>query len=154
MRRTTAKKVPPEHYPAPYALIDLWRTNGGDRPAMQKAEISSFAHLLVTNTAQNLVRVFFLRERLKSLADGQWNGKRVHVIGAGAMGGDIAAWCAWHGFTVSLADTKPEPLAGAINRASALFGKIARKSRDVRDALDRLISRFEGRRRRRRGPRH
>jgi 3-hydroxyacyl-CoA dehydrogenase/enoyl-CoA hydratase/3-hydroxybutyryl-CoA epimerase len=144
MRRATAKKAPPEHYPAPYALIDIWKTNGGDCPAMQKAEISSFAHLLVTSTAQNLVRVFFLRERLKSLADGEWNGKRVHVIGAGAMGGDIAAWCAWHGFTVSLADTKPEALAGAINRASALFGRIGRKSPDVRDALDRLIPDLKG----------
>ena len=53
---------------------------------------------LITDTAQNLVRVFFLRENLKSLADGKWDGRRVHVIGAGAMGGDIAAWCAWHGF--------------------------------------------------------
>jgi 3-hydroxyacyl-CoA dehydrogenase/enoyl-CoA hydratase/3-hydroxybutyryl-CoA epimerase len=117
MRRETAKKAPPEHYPAPYALLDLWKDHGGNRPAMQKAEISSFARLLIGGTAQNLVRVFFLREKLKKLADGQWNGKRVHVIGAGAMGGDIAAWCAWHGFIVSLADTKPERLAGARNRA-------------------------------------
>ena len=55
-----------------------------------------------------------------------WDGRRVHVIGAGAMGGDIAAWCAWHGFTVSLADMKPEPLAGAIKRAAELYGKIGR----------------------------
>jgi 3-hydroxyacyl-CoA dehydrogenase/enoyl-CoA hydratase/3-hydroxybutyryl-CoA epimerase len=60
------------------------------------------------------------------------------------MGGDIAAWCAWHGFIVSLADTKPEPLAGAIKRASALFGKIGKKSSDVRDALDRLIPDLTG----------
>ena len=144
MRREAVKKAPAEHYPAPYALIDLWEKHGGDRAAMQKAEIASFAHLLVTNTAQNLVRVFFLREKLKSFADGQWNGKRVHVIGAGAMGGDIAAWCAWHGLIVSLADTKPEPLAGAIKRASVLFGKIGKKSRDVRDALDRLIPDLKG----------
>ena len=65
--------------------------------------------------------MFFLREKLKGLADGKWDGQRVHVIGAGAMGGDIAAWCAWHGFTVSLADMKPEPLAGAIKRAADLF---------------------------------
>ena len=99
------------------------------REAMQKAEIASFAKLLVTDTAQNLVRVFFLRENLKSLADGKWNGHRVHVIGAGAMGGDIAAWCAWHGFNVSLGDTKPEPIAGAIKRAAELYGKIGRDNR-------------------------
>jgi 3-hydroxyacyl-CoA dehydrogenase/enoyl-CoA hydratase/3-hydroxybutyryl-CoA epimerase len=78
------------------------------------------------------------------LSDGEWQGRRVHVIGAGAMGGDIAAWCAWKGFTVSLADMKAEPLAGAVKRAADLFGKIAHKSADVRDALDRLIPDLKG----------
>jgi 3-hydroxyacyl-CoA dehydrogenase/enoyl-CoA hydratase/3-hydroxybutyryl-CoA epimerase len=140
MRSEAEKKAPHKNYPAPYALIDLWEAHGGNPGAMQKAEVSSFAKLLVTDTAQNLVRVFFLRENLKSLADGDWGGKRVHVIGAGAMGGDIAAWCAWHGFVVSLGDTKPEPIAGAIKRAADLFGKIGRDDRRrVRDSLDRLI---------------
>ena len=144
MRRETAKRAPLEHYPAPYALIDLWATDGGDAKRMQKAEIASFARLMVTDTARNLVRVFFLREKLKALADGEWDGRRVHVIGAGAMGGDIAAWCAWHGFTVSLADMKPEPLAKAIERAADLFGKIGHKHIDIRDALDRLIPDLRG----------
>jgi len=145
MRRETEKKAPRKFYPAPHALIDLWSDHGGDAEAMQKAEISSFAHLLVGETAQNLVRVFFLRNKLKGLARGKWNGQRVHVIGAGAMGGDIAAWCAWHGFTVSLADMKPEPLAGAIKRAADLYSKIGRDDRlRVRDALDRLIPDLKG----------
>ena len=63
----------------------------------------------------------------------------VHVIGAGAMGGDIAAWCANQGMRVTLADMKPEPIAGAIKRAADLYGKIIRKRTDVRDALDRLM---------------
>src|SRR4029077_11596488 len=65
--------------------------------------------------------------------------KHVHVIGAGAMGGDIAAWCAGQDMRVTLADMKDEPIAGAIKRASELFGKILRKKTDVRDALDRLM---------------
>ena len=69
----------------------------------------------------------------------------MHVIGAGAMGGDIAAWCAWHGFVVSLGDTKPEPIAGAIKRAADLYGKIGRDNRRrVRDSLDRLIPDLKG----------
>ena len=145
MRRETEKKAPRQHYPAPHALIDLWVAHGGSPHAMQKAEITSFAKLLVTPTAQNLVRVFFLRDKLKSLAGGKWNGKRIHVIGAGAMGGDIAAWCAWHGFTVSLADTQTKPLAGAVGRAAELYGKISRGDRrKVRDALDRLIPDLAG----------
>ena len=144
MRAETAKRAPLEHYPAPYALIDLWETHGGDAAAMQKAEIASFARLMVTDTSRNLVRVFFLREKLKGLADGDFAGRRVHVIGAGAMGGDIAAWCAWHGFTVTLADMKAEPLAKAIERAADLYGKIGHKRIDIRNALDRLIPDLTG----------
>jgi 3-hydroxyacyl-CoA dehydrogenase/enoyl-CoA hydratase/3-hydroxybutyryl-CoA epimerase len=144
MRAEAAQKTRRENYPQPYALIDLWETHGGDPPAMQQAEITSFSRLLVNDTAQNLIRVFFLRDRLKDKAGGTWSGRRVHVIGAGAMGGDIAAWCAWHGLTVSLADMKPEPIAGAIKRAAELFGKIADKRIDVRNALDRLIPDLKG----------
>jgi 3-hydroxyacyl-CoA dehydrogenase/enoyl-CoA hydratase/3-hydroxybutyryl-CoA epimerase len=111
---------------------------------MQKAEIASFARLLTSHTSRNLVRVFFLREKLKQLADGQWPGKRVHVIGAGAMGADIAAWCAWHGFHVTLADTNPEALGKAVARAADLYGKIGHRRTATRDALDRLIPDLSG----------
>jgi 3-hydroxyacyl-CoA dehydrogenase / enoyl-CoA hydratase / 3-hydroxybutyryl-CoA epimerase len=144
MRSETASKAPVEHFPAPYALIDLWETHGGNAQEMQKAEIASFAKLVTTDTSRNLVRVFFLRDKLKNLADGEWSSRRVHVIGAGAMGGDIAAWCAWHGFTVTLADMKAEPLGQAVARASDLFGKIGHKRTEIRDALDRLIPDLKG----------
>jgi 3-hydroxyacyl-CoA dehydrogenase/enoyl-CoA hydratase/3-hydroxybutyryl-CoA epimerase len=144
MRPQAARKAPIEHYPAPHALIDLWENHGGDAGAMQQAEIESFARLLVTDTSRNLVRVFFLREKLKAMSDGDWSGRRVHVIGAGAMGGDIAAWCAWHGFTVTLADMQAEPLGKAVTRAADLFGKIGHKRTDIRDALDRLIPDLNG----------
>jgi 3-hydroxyacyl-CoA dehydrogenase/enoyl-CoA hydratase/3-hydroxybutyryl-CoA epimerase len=144
MRSEAAKTAPKEHYPAPYALVDLWEKHGGDRKAMLAAEKASFANLMVTPTAQNLIRVFFLREQMKKLADGANTVKHVHVIGAGAMGGDIAAWCANQGLRVTLADMKPEPIAGAIKRAADLFGKIIRKKTDVRDALDRLIPDMTG----------
>jgi 3-hydroxyacyl-CoA dehydrogenase / enoyl-CoA hydratase / 3-hydroxybutyryl-CoA epimerase len=138
MRREAAKAAAPEHYPAPYGLIDLWEKHGGDKAAMLAAEKTSFAHLMVTPTAQNLIRVFFLRDEMKKLAGSGNKVRHVHVIGAGAMGGDIAAWCANEGMHVTLADMKPEPIAGAIKRAAELFGKIIRKPTEVRDALDRL----------------
>ena len=144
MRSQTAKKAPIAHYPAPHALIELWELHGGDKAAMQKAEIASFARLMVTDTSRNLVRVFFLREKLKKLTGDKWTGKRVHVIGAGAMGGDIAAWCAWHGLSVTLADMKPEPLGAAVKRAAALYGKIGHKGIAIRDALDRLVPDLHG----------
>jgi 3-hydroxyacyl-CoA dehydrogenase/enoyl-CoA hydratase/3-hydroxybutyryl-CoA epimerase len=143
-RTETAKKAPIAYYPAPHALIDLWENHGGNPQDMAKAEVTSFARLMVTTTSRNLVRVFFLREKLKGLADGEWSGRRVHVIGAGAMGGDIAAWCAWQGFTVTLADMKEEPLGKAMARAAELYGKIGHKRIETRNALDRLIPDLSG----------
>jgi 3-hydroxyacyl-CoA dehydrogenase/enoyl-CoA hydratase/3-hydroxybutyryl-CoA epimerase len=144
MRREAEKAAPHEHYPAPYALIDLWEKHGGDKAAMLAAEKRSFAQLMVTPTAQNLIRVFFLREAMKKLAGHGNTIAHVHVIGAGAMGGDIAAWCAHEGMHVTLADMKAEPIAGAIKRAAELFGKIIRKRTEVRDALDRLMPDMQG----------
>src|SRR6266513_2411106 len=99
---------------------------------------------MVTPTAQNLIRVFFLREQMKKLAGSGNKIAHVHVIGAGAMGGDIAAWCANRDMRVTLADMKAEPIAGAMKRAAELFGKIIRKPTEVRDALDRLIPDLDG----------
>ncbi|MGB8607452.1 3-hydroxyacyl-CoA dehydrogenase NAD-binding domain-containing protein [Bradyrhizobium sp.] len=144
MRAEAEKAAPHEHYPAPYALIDLWEKHGGDRAAMLAAEKTSFANLMVTPTAQNLIRVFFLREQMKKLAGPGNKIGHVHVIGAGAMGGDIAAWCANRNMHVTLADMKPEPVAGAMKRAADLFGKIMRKRTDIRDALDRLVPDLDG----------
>jgi 3-hydroxyacyl-CoA dehydrogenase/enoyl-CoA hydratase/3-hydroxybutyryl-CoA epimerase len=144
MRREAEKAAPHQHYPAPYALIDLWEKHGGDRIAMLTAERVSFAQLMVTPTAQNLIRVFFLREQMKKLAGTGNKVAHVHVIGAGAMGGDIAAWCANQGLRVTLADMKPEPIAGAMKRAADLYGKVIRKPIEVRDALDRLVPDMDG----------
>jgi 3-hydroxyacyl-CoA dehydrogenase/enoyl-CoA hydratase/3-hydroxybutyryl-CoA epimerase len=144
MRSEAEKAAPHEHYPAPYALIELWDKHGGDRAAMLAAEKTSFANLMVTPTAQNLIRVFFLREQMKKLAGFGNKISQVHVIGAGAMGGDIAAWCAHQGMRVTLSDMKPEPVAGAIKRAADLFGKIMRRGTDIRDALDRLMPDLDG----------
>jgi 3-hydroxyacyl-CoA dehydrogenase / enoyl-CoA hydratase / 3-hydroxybutyryl-CoA epimerase len=144
MRAEAQKAAPQENYPAPYALIDLWEKHGGDKAEMLAAEKTSFANLMVTPTAQNLIRVFFLREQMKKLAGDGNTISHVHVIGAGAMGGDIAAWCANQGMRVTLADMKAEPIAGAMKRAADLFGKITRKRTDIRDALDRLMPDMDG----------
>ncbi len=145
MRAEADKAAPHEHYPAPYALIALWEKHGGDPVAMKTAEIASFAAMVVTPTAQNLIRVFFLRQKLQGLAGKRPDVKYVHVIGAGAMGGDIAAWCAWSGIRTTLGDVEPEPIAGAVRRAAELFGKLSHgDTLKVRDALDRLIPDLKG----------
>ncbi|MCT8996997.1 3-hydroxyacyl-CoA dehydrogenase NAD-binding domain-containing protein [Chelativorans intermedius] len=144
MRAQAQEKAPQQHYPAPHRLIDLWEKHGGDARAMQRAEIRSFSTLLCGETAQNLMRVFFLREGLKRLGRGESGIERVHVIGAGTMGGDIAAWCAARGLSVSLTDLDPKAVARAVGRASAFFDKRLHGSLERRDALDRLMPDFSG----------
>jgi 3-hydroxyacyl-CoA dehydrogenase/enoyl-CoA hydratase/3-hydroxybutyryl-CoA epimerase len=144
MRARAEKRAPKKHYPAPYRLIDSWEEHGGDAKAMQEAEIRSFSDLLVGDTAQNLIRVFFLRERLKGVAGSESGVRHVHVVGAGTMGGDIAAWCASKGMRVTLADIDRSTVARAIGHASAFYDKRLHSSMERRDALDRLVPDFEG----------
>jgi 3-hydroxyacyl-CoA dehydrogenase/enoyl-CoA hydratase/3-hydroxybutyryl-CoA epimerase len=138
MRRKAADRAPKEHYPAPYRLIDLWEEHGGNARTMQAAEIRSFAELIETETAQNLVRVFFLREAMRGLKQGSSAISRVHVVGAGAMGGDIAAWAAREGFHVTLGDVANEPIGRAMKAATKMLTGTLKDPLKIRDALDRL----------------
>lgn len=141
MRHNVAKRVRKEHYPAPYAVIDLWEKEGGfgDRAYLKEAD--SVEQLVSTgDTSKNLIRAFFLRERLKGFAkDSNFKAKHVHVIGAGVMGGDIAAWCALRGIYVTLQDKSYEQIAPAIGRAHALYKKKLRKPRLIQAAMDKLV---------------
>ncbi|MBT9523253.1 MAG: enoyl-CoA hydratase/isomerase family protein [Dechloromonas sp.] len=135
-RKQVAKKARPEHYPAPYAIIDLWEKHDGN--ALAAPEIID--RIITSPTARNLVRVYHLQERLKGFGkSSDFKAKRVHVIGAGVMGGDIAAWCALRGMTVTLQDQTLERIAPALKRAHALFTKRLREPLKIRDAFDRLI---------------
>jgi 3-hydroxyacyl-CoA dehydrogenase/enoyl-CoA hydratase/3-hydroxybutyryl-CoA epimerase len=140
-----AKRAPKNHYPSPYAMIDIWRRHATDKHRMLEAEAQSLARLMNGATAQNLVRVFFLQEQLKSLGkDKSYQPKYVHVIGAGTMGGDIAAWCAFSGFHVSLQDQSPERIAPAMQRAHALFTRKLKRPNKITEAMDRLIPDHKG----------
>jgi 3-hydroxyacyl-CoA dehydrogenase/enoyl-CoA hydratase/3-hydroxybutyryl-CoA epimerase len=123
-RAGVARKARREHYPAPYAIIDLWERHGAKGRAAYDAEASSIAHLFLTPTSRNLVRVFFLQDGLKAQrVAGAKTPRRVHVVGAGVMGGDIAAWCALRGLEVTLQDRAEEYIRPAMDRAAALFEK-------------------------------
>ena len=134
-----SKRVRKEHYPAPFAVIANWIKEGAVGAKAMNNEAKSIAQLMVTDTSHHLVRVFFLQERMKGLAKGiEFAPHHVHVIGAGTMGGDIAAWCALRGFTVTLQDRGAEYIAPAMKRAHALFKKKLKHPRLVQAALDRL----------------
>jgi 3-hydroxyacyl-CoA dehydrogenase/enoyl-CoA hydratase/3-hydroxybutyryl-CoA epimerase len=140
LRRKVAQRAPEQHYPAPYALIDLWLKHADEPKRMQAEEADSVAQLVVGDSAQNLIRVFFLQEKLKSRGRASTApARRVHVIGAGAMGGDIAAWCALRGMQVTLQDQSAQRIAPAIRRAAELFRRELKQPRLVQAALDRLL---------------
>lgn len=144
-RKTVAKRAQKEHYPAPYAILDLWARYDGNALAVPAADPASVPALIRNPTAANLIRVFRLQERLKSLGkEGDFKAAHVHVVGAGTMGGDIAAWCALRGLTVTLQDQNAERLAPAMQRAAKLFQDRLKDSRRVREASDRLIPDVNG----------
>ncbi len=146
MRKQVAKKAKKAHYPAPYRLIDLWVEHGGDKKQMLASEALAVAELATTETARNLVRVFFLQEELKSQGkQTDFEVKNVHVIGGGLMGGDIASWCAIQGYAVTVQDQDPARLAQTIKRAQYSFKKkFKRDRRAIRDANDRLMADHRG----------
>jgi len=140
LHRKVAKKANPDHYPAPFALIEHWRRHGGSAPALYQSEAQQVARLMTGDTAQNLIRVFGLQEKLKGLSkDVEFTPRRIHVVGGGTMGGDIAAWCALKGLQVTLQDRGPEQLTRAVQRAHRLFRRKLKRPHLVRAASDRLM---------------
>jgi len=144
MKRKITERANPKHYPAPYALLELWRRNVDDPEQMYLEEARSVAQLINGSTAQNLVRVFFLQSGLKARQVETEPVRRLHVIGAGSMGRDIASWCALQGIQVTLQDLDHKALAVAIKAADKLFRKKLKKTHLVRAAHDRLMADPDG----------
>ncbi|HKD52581.1 MAG TPA: 3-hydroxyacyl-CoA dehydrogenase NAD-binding domain-containing protein [Steroidobacteraceae bacterium] len=145
LEREVARRAPRAHYPAPYAIIDLWARYGAHGAAAFEAEARSIAHLFTTQASRNLVRVFLLQDALK--ASGGKSGaeiRNVHVVGAGVMGGDIAAWSALRGFNVTLQDRTEEYVAPALARAAELFDKRVKDPARNAEARARLRSDVAG----------
>jgi len=139
------RKARKEHYPAPYAMIDLWAKEGASPATGYEAEARSMAKLMLGTTSRNLVRVFFLQDSLKSQGDKSTPApERLHVVGAGVMGGDIAAWCALRGMTVTLQDREEKYVQPAMQRAAELFAKRIRDPGERAAATARLTADVAG----------
>jgi 3-hydroxyacyl-CoA dehydrogenase/enoyl-CoA hydratase/3-hydroxybutyryl-CoA epimerase len=140
MRSSVAAKADRRHYPAPYALIDLWQGFGANEAENYAAEAASVAKLIVGSTARNLLRVFLLSEELKASGRGGALAPiRVHVVGGGTMGGDIAIWCALQGLEVTIQDIDTARLGQVVKRGAALFFRQLKEARAIQSALDRLL---------------
>jgi 3-hydroxyacyl-CoA dehydrogenase/enoyl-CoA hydratase/3-hydroxybutyryl-CoA epimerase len=145
VRKQTAAKARPDQYPAPFALIEVWRRGGSSINQRLKLEARAVAKLAQTPTCRNLIRVYFLQERLKGLGSGTDAAiQRVHVIGAGVMGGDIAAWCALRGFDVTLQDREMKFIQPALDRAQDLFAKRLKTADRIQPVAARLRPDIDG----------
>jgi len=145
MRKKVAARANPEHYPAPFELIEAWERYGDDPQRMMVEESERVGKLITGDTSKSLRRVFFLMERLKSIGkQTDINVRRVHVIGAGVMGGDIAAWCVLRGLDVTLQDRELKYIEPALKRAKSLFNKKLRDRNKVAGAISRLVPDVEG----------
>lgn len=145
MRKQTAAKARREHYPAPYALIDAFEQSGHSCAGMIQIEAEKVPALLAGETSRNLRRVFRLMEALKAHGRrSDFKARRVHVVGAGVMGGDIAAWCAASGLEVTLQDRELKYIEPAIRRAEALFRRRFKSATAVAAARTRLIADVAG----------
>ena len=146
LRKKVSAKAKKKHYPAPFAVIDNWVRHGvSNHQEAMITEANSIGEILLTETPKNLIRVFNLSESMKGLAKpSSFKPKRVHVIGAGTMGGDIAAWCALRGMIVTLEDREAKYIAPAMKRAYKLFKKKLRLPRLVTPVMDRLIPDVSG----------
>ncbi|HEY0802519.1 MAG TPA: 3-hydroxyacyl-CoA dehydrogenase NAD-binding domain-containing protein, partial [Steroidobacteraceae bacterium] len=139
------RSVRREHYPAPYAIVDLWQRYGASGAAGYEAEARSISGLMCTPSSRNLVRVFLLQDRLKSMGgDSTADFTHVHVVGAGVMGGDIAAWSAFRGLTVTLQDRTEELIRPALDRAKSFFEKRLKDPAAAADAVSRLKMDIKG----------
>ena len=135
----------PEHYPAPYAIIDLWSRYGAHGARAYAAEAHSIANLMVGETSRNLVRVFLLQDRLKNLGGkAKVPLKRVHVVGAGVMGGDIAAWCAQRGLNVTLQDRELKFIEPSLKRAREGFEKRFKDAGKAAELMTRITADVAG----------
>ena len=148
LTKGVTKRVQKKHYPAPFELINLWQLYANDSDLMMKKEAESVACLITSPTAQNLIRVFHLQNQLKTLThaaaedqseDSTLPVKHIHIIGAGVMGGDIAIWCAYKGFSVTVHDRHNETLARLVQRAHKFLLKKVHDKRLIQAIMDRLI---------------
>lgn len=113
------------HYPAPLAAVDAveeGRTHGMWRGLEREAVL--LGELAVTPVCKNLIHVFRVREkaaRVDRLPAGRI--ARIAVIGAGVMGGGIAALAVEKGVRTRIVDLSPRALGGALRAVEEEVGK-------------------------------
>jgi 3-hydroxyacyl-CoA dehydrogenase/enoyl-CoA hydratase/3-hydroxybutyryl-CoA epimerase len=135
------------HYPAPRVAIAIVR-EGLKLPLARGLELESgaFAALAVTETAKNLISIFFAKNQVEAragrLAKGARPGWHAGVLGAGLMGSGIAQVLSDRGAAVLLKDRDAAALARGVKAAAEYFEGKRRRRRlteaQAKEALARI----------------
>ncbi len=120
-------------YPAPMSALEVVeRTFQGDLTAGLKVEADAFAHLAIGKVAKALIGIFFGSEELKKDRGVQameapnfipQKLSHIGVLGAGIMGGGIAAVASSKGISVRMKDVAHESILNGLKTAKSLFDK-------------------------------
>ena len=111
------------HIPHLVAIVDHFTAAGPDYNALIEGELDAFPRLMLHEVSHNLRRVFALTDRVKKQARGDAQITHVQVIGAGAMGADIAHYLCLKGLNVYICDPDEGALARAYERAEIYFNR-------------------------------
>ena len=120
-RAALMARTSPRNMPAPFGILDHYSFSEFNRNNMMKAETNLFSELMMTPASAGMRRNFQLTDAVKKGGRGDHEVSHIHVIGAGTMGGDIAAVAAMNGFEVTLQDISADAVDRAIERARTLY---------------------------------
>ena len=137
-------RTSPRNMPAPFAILDHFSVSDLSKNNLLKNETKLFSKLMMTPASAGLRRTFQLNDAVKKGARGESGITRIHVIGAGTMGGDIAAVAAMSGFAVTLQDLDSAAIDGAVARARTLYERRLKDPQRVEDTLARLVADADG----------
>jgi 3-hydroxyacyl-CoA dehydrogenase/enoyl-CoA hydratase/3-hydroxybutyryl-CoA epimerase len=143
-RKRTAKKVSPEHYPAPFRALEAIEA-ALTLPLPQGLDIEAriVGELIPTQTTKNLIWLFKSQAALKGEGAGVRAVPRgvrsVSVLGAGIMGGGIAQLVAHRGIPVRLKDLQYEAILTALRTAHGVWDRQRRRRRlDARELRQKM----------------
>jgi len=129
------------HYPAivKAAGVVLASASSSEKESLA-SERKAVLELAGTDTCKNLIRLFFMGERIRKSEGATMKPvERAAVIGAGVMGSGIAQWLSSRGVRVILRDVDPKFLAKGLERIRKLFGnRSVFTEKEARDGMDRI----------------
>ena len=109
------------HIPYLHAILSQFAEHGAEYEALVAGELERFPELMMSDVSEGLRRVFALNDKVKKQAKGEAGLSQIQVIGAGAMGTDIASYLCLRGLSVIVTDISEPALAKAKDQAFAYF---------------------------------